>query len=253
MSTRRRATQCLQFAGAVASTPSCVCASREPENMAARRLKMRWRSCAAWLMHRNRTDCALNGIGIKLDATIAQELREAIPSRQRIANRISEPAAPRRAAELLLEPDLQLFDQRLRERPSLGQPQRRRLTADAFLDGIELANPSQRFGRDGRVGCFEEFIEVAPYMHPTGGQRDIAARPQSRKAGVAVNVEIAREVLQVRRRPLALAIGRVHEDGCRCRRAAPRSLVTRVHPKPPVLVRPRPGSSTGTGVSSANR
>jgi hypothetical protein len=32
------------------STPSCVYTSREPENMAARRLKMRWRSCAAWLV-----------------------------------------------------------------------------------------------------------------------------------------------------------------------------------------------------------
>src|SRR5262252_6977767 len=78
----------------------------------------------------NRTDCALNRIGIKLDATIAQELREAVPARQRIADCIGEPTATRHAAELLLEPDLQLFDQRLGERPPLGQPQRRRPAAD---------------------------------------------------------------------------------------------------------------------------
>src|ERR1700732_4304052 len=48
MSTKKRVTSCLRFTGAAANTPSCVCASREPENMAARRPKMRWRSCAAW-------------------------------------------------------------------------------------------------------------------------------------------------------------------------------------------------------------
>src|SRR5262249_9118777 len=48
----------------------------------------------------NGADGTLNGIGIKLDATIAQELREVIPPRQRIADRVGKPAATRRAADL---------------------------------------------------------------------------------------------------------------------------------------------------------
>src|SRR5215470_12757541 len=195
----------------------------------------------------NRTDCALNWVGIKLDATVVQESREAVPARQRIADRIGKPAATRRAAELLLEPDLQLFDQRLRERPSLGHPQRRRQAANAVLDGVELAYPPQRFGCDGRVRCFEELIEITPHMHPAGGQDDIAARKQSREAGVAVDVENSREVFQMRRRSLALAIGREHEDRCRRCRAAPRSLVACVHPKPSSL------GATATGIEHWDR
>ena len=178
------------------------------------------------------TDCAFNRIGIKLDATIAQESRESVPARQRIADRIGEPATGSRAGELLLEPNLQLFDQRLRERPPLGHPQRRGLAADAFLDRIEFTNPPQRFGRNGRVRRFEELIEVAAHMHPTRGQDDIAPCPQSCEAGVAVNVKNAREVFQMRCRTLALAIGSEYEDCRGRRRAAPRSLVTRVHPEP---------------------
>jgi len=44
----------------------------------------------------NGTDCALHRIGIELDATIVQELREAVPAPQCIADRVGKPAAPRR-------------------------------------------------------------------------------------------------------------------------------------------------------------
>src|SRR5258708_17971522 len=42
----------------------------------------------------NGPDRALNRIGVELDATIVQESREAVPARQRIADRIGERAAP---------------------------------------------------------------------------------------------------------------------------------------------------------------
>src|SRR5262249_8347310 len=65
------------------------------------------------------------------------------------------------------------------------------------------------------------FVEIPPHMNPAGGEDDIAARLQSREAGVAVDVENAREVFEMRRGPLALAVGREDEDGCRRRRATP--------------------------------
>jgi len=65
------------------------------------------RACEEMILssERNRTDGALNRIGIELDPSVVQETRQAIPARQRIADRIAEPAAARHAAELLLEPD----------------------------------------------------------------------------------------------------------------------------------------------------
>src|SRR5262249_54421450 len=65
----------------------------------------------------NRADRALNRIGVELDTTIVQEPREPMPARQRIADRISELAAARRAAELLFQPELQIVDEWLGERP----------------------------------------------------------------------------------------------------------------------------------------
>ena len=49
----------------------------------------------------NRADRALDWIGVELDATVVQESREAMPTRQCITDRIGELAAVRRAAELL--------------------------------------------------------------------------------------------------------------------------------------------------------
>src|SRR5258708_6100843 len=85
----------------------------------------------------NGTDRAFDRIGIELDATILQKSRETVPARQRISDRIGESAAARHLAELLLEPDLHLFDQRLGECPPFRHPHRRGLAADALLDGVE--------------------------------------------------------------------------------------------------------------------
>ena len=49
---------------------------------------------------------------------------------------------------------------------------------------------------------------------------------------IAIDVEDPRELFQMRRRALAFAIRCKHEDGCRRRGSAPRSLITCVHPKP---------------------
>src|SRR5712671_5474580 len=48
MSTTMCVRSCSRSIGVVASTLNCVCASQEPVNTGARRLRTRWRSCAAW-------------------------------------------------------------------------------------------------------------------------------------------------------------------------------------------------------------
>ena len=195
----------------------------------------------------NGTNRALNGIGVELDAAIMQEPGEPISARQRIADRVGELAAARRAAELLLEPDLQLFDKRFGERPPLGHSERGGQAADARLDGTEFANSPQHLSRNRRAICLEEFVEVAPRMRPTSGQDDVASGLQPLEPGVAIDVEDSRELLQMRRRTLALAIRRKHKDGCRRSGSAPRSLVTRVHPKPSSL------GAAATGIEHRDR
>src|SRR6266540_4458110 len=195
----------------------------------------------------NGANRALNRIGVELNTTIVQEPREPMPARQRIADRIRELAAPWDARELLFQPELQIVDERFGERRPLGHSMRWGLTANAFLDGIELANSPQRLSRNRRAVCLEEFVEVAPRMRPTGGQDDIAARLQPLEAGVAIDVENPGEVFQMRRRPLALAVRREHEDRCRRRWSAPRPLVARIHPKPSRL------GATAAGIKHRDR
>lgn len=99
---------------------------------------------------RDGTDCALDRIGVELDAAVVQEARQAVPARERIADRFSESAAARDQAELRIEPDVQRVDDRLGEGPAFGKTVVRRLAADARLDGIELAGPAQGFCCQGR-------------------------------------------------------------------------------------------------------
>ena len=103
----------------------------------------------------NRTNRALHGIGVELDAAIVQEPRKAMPTRQGISDRFGELAAARRVGELLFQPELQIVDEWLGERAPFGHSMRRRLTADALLNGIELANSPQCFGCNGRAICLE--------------------------------------------------------------------------------------------------
>jgi hypothetical protein len=194
----------------------------------------------------NRTNRALHGIGVELDAAIVQESRKAVPTRQRIADRFGELAAARRVGELLFQPELQLVGERLGACPPFGQSMRRGLTANALLDGIELANSPQRFGCNGGAVGLEEFVEVAPRMRPASGQDDIAARPQPLEAGIAVDVQHPGEVLEMRGWALALAIRRERVDGSRRCCSAPRPLVTRIDPEPTCL-----GPAT-TGIEHRN-
>lgn len=101
--------------------------------------------------------------------------------------------------------------------------------------GIKLANSTQRLGRNRRSACLEEFVEVAPRVCPTSGQDDIAASLQLLEAGIALDVQHAGEVLEMRRRTFALAIRREHEDRSGRCGSTPWPLVTRIDPEPACL------------------
>ena len=100
--------------------------------------------------------------------------------------------------------------------------------------------------------------EFAPHMCPAASFDDPTAGEEFIEPGIAVNVNDAAKVLQMRPRVLPFTVGRVEEQSRRWSRADEWPLVTDIEPalakagvhSRPVLVLPVPGASTGTGVSS---
>src|SRR4051812_28133531 len=96
-------------------------------------------------------------------------------------------------------------------------------------------------------------------MCPAAGLDNPTADEQFIEPSVAVGVNDAAEVLQMRLRMLPFTVGRIEEQSRRWPRAGEWPLVTEpalakagVHSRP-VLVLPVPGASTGTGVSPTSR
>ena len=62
---------------------------------------------------RDRPDCALDRVGVELDAAIMQEARQTIPARQRVADRFGKRAAAGHKRKLRFEPEPHSVDDRL--------------------------------------------------------------------------------------------------------------------------------------------
>ncbi len=134
-------------------------------------------------------DCALDRIGIELNSAVVQEACQAMPPRERIADRLGKRAAAGDQAELCIEPDVQGIDDRLGEGPAFGKTVVRRLAADARLDGIELADPTQGFCCHGRRGGFGHIVELASRVAPTRRERDALLVGQLLEASVSVDMQ----------------------------------------------------------------
>ena len=72
--------------------------------------------------------------------------------------------------------------------------------------------------------------EFAAHMRPAAGLDDPAAGEQFIEPGIAVGMDDAAELLQMRLRMLAFAVGRVEEQGRRLPRAAEWPLIANVSP-----------------------
>ena len=85
-------------------------------------------------------------------------------------------------------------------------------SVDDFLDRIKLSNAIERFFGDRRTGGGVNIKEFAPHMRPATGLDNPAAGEQFIEPGIAIGVNDAAEVLQMRLRMLAFAVGRVEEQ-----------------------------------------
>ena len=74
--------------------------------------------------------------------------------------------------------------------------------------------------------------EFAPHMRPAAGLDNPVAGKQFVEPGIAVSVDDAAEVLQMRLRMLTLAVGRIKEQSRRWPRADEWPLVADIRPQP---------------------
>lgn len=137
--------------------------------------------------------------------------------------------------EVCFQQDLQSVDDRLGERPSRGQPVRRRLNTHLRFDGIEAGDPTQSLVRQRRIRGLHNLIQLASYMGPPGGEHDVASCRQPLEAGIAIDVQHSLEVFQMRYPAVPPSVRREDVDRRGWRRSAPWPLVTRIDPKPPGL------------------
>jgi hypothetical protein len=141
-----------------------------------------------------------------------QEAGQSLPARERVADRFGQRAAAGYKRKLSFEPDPHGIDNGFGAIVARCEPVRRRLTANFGFDGIEFSDPTQRFGRDRRVGRLSHLIEASPCMAPACGEHDVAFLRQGLEAGIAVDMEHALEVLQMGSWTLSSAVWREQID-----------------------------------------
>jgi hypothetical protein len=157
-------------------------------------------------------DRAFDRIGIEFDAAIAQEARQPLPARERVADRFGERAAAGYEGKLGSEPAMQRLHNWLGEGPSLSKPMGRRLSTHTCFDGIELADPAQRLSRYGRTGRLGDFVKFASCVTPTGGENNVFVAGELLEAGIAIDMQDAFEAREMRCRTLGLAVRRKQID-----------------------------------------
>jgi hypothetical protein len=139
----------------------------------------------------DRTDRALDGVRVELDAAILEEASQRRPVSQSVPDRIREWAALWDQHQLLIEPGLEVFDERSGFGAADFTPFIGRLPPDLLLDAIELTDSTQRFGGDRRCGGLSDFLELASRVRPAGGESDVSRTRQLFEASIAVDLQNA--------------------------------------------------------------
>jgi hypothetical protein len=123
---------------------------------------------------------------------------------------------------------------------------------DVLLDGIELGDVLERFACNGRgTGC-GKFVQVTPHMRPAECKLNVATLGELAITGIAVDLQDPLEACEMGDRSIGFA-DRGHRHRRRpADRAVPWPVVRGIGPELTGLGAPRPGSSTGIVVSSAN-
>src|SRR4051794_39383133 len=118
----------------------------------------------------NRTDSALDGIGIKLDAAVFEEAGQSIPVVQAVSDLVGDRRLGGDAGKLKLEPAPEPLHQWLAFVLAYRATLVGAHAADRLLDGIELADAFERLARDRGIAALGDVEELAAQMCPAEGE-----------------------------------------------------------------------------------
>ena len=145
--------------------------------------------------------------------------------KERVADRLGKRAAAGYEGKLRPEPAMQRLYDWLREGPAFGKPMGRRPPAHTGFDGVEIGDPAQGLSRHARTGRLDDFVKFASCMAPTSGENDILIFGKLLEPGIAVDMQDAFEIREMRDRPFSLTVRCKQIDRRRRFRSAPRPLL----------------------------
>ena len=129
-------------------------------------------------IERDRPDRPLHDVGINLDPAIVEEVDEAVPAAEAIADRLGDRALPGDGRELNFEPGLEAVDERLRPLLAGGMARLGLLAADLDLDGVDRGDARECLAGNRRISGLGNLIEPPPPMRPAEGKLDRTGRSQ---------------------------------------------------------------------------
>ena len=145
------------------------------------------------------------------DPAILDVAHQGFPPHERIADYLGQGRFLRELPYCDPHPCLQSLEHGSGAGLSLAPPDVGRLTADLFLEGVEIADALESFSGQGRSLRLMKVVELAPDVRPARGFLYLARDVERRVAGESVGLQNALEVLEVRLRMFAPSIGRVGE------------------------------------------
>ncbi|MNV58527.1 hypothetical protein D3C71_1509070 [compost metagenome] len=197
---------------------------------------------------------ALSRVVVDLDAAIVTVAGQRCPARERIANRLGQFRLPGDLAQHAREPSTQVIQQRPGAGLSHLASHVGRLTPDLGFDRVQRRNALQRLlGNRARHEALAlmQIPEGAARVSPASRFDDAPTCVDLAVPAIGIGLEDAAVVRKMCLRMFPLAVGRVAIPSRGRLHVSCGPVVAHVHPQSAGLVRPRPGSSTATGVSSA--
>lgn len=158
----------------------------------------------------NRADGAFDDVGIDLDATVVDEVRQALPARQCVSDSLCEPGLLTDQVEPGAAPGFELVDNRSALLLADGTALVGGATTDLAFDRVEASNAFECLAGDRCRTDNGEFMEASADVGPAERKSYVATLGKRPVAGIAVDLKNAREASEMGDRPLGLAIGRIH-------------------------------------------
>src|SRR5262245_13055020 len=190
----------------------------------------------------------LDDVGVELDAAIVEEAGEAVPVPETVADDPGCIRSAREPRELVFEEAPECIDERTRSCLARDTALIGTCAAHILLDDVDLRNARHGFSGDRRIAALGDLKEFTPQVAPAKGDCD-PLRRQLLVRGIAVALHDAAIVCEQPHEMLAASPRRVGIGDSRRVGSAPGPVITRDRPEVAGVL-PRPGSSTGTGVSS---